>query len=181
VLSLLFLFSQHFGVGAIPWSPIARGLLTRPLSQSSDSKRGETERLITVYKSAPGAEKIIERVEEIAKKRDVSMAQVAIAWCLSKDGNLVSSFTSKPRPILTWLWYSPPLLTPSSSCCSNRWHYLSEASLGCCSSCPPQTDGRGSKLLGRTLHAESRSRSLSSSSKCRDWNTPCDNHRKLSL
>ena len=43
-----------------------------------------------MYKAneAVGTNKILERVEEIAKKRDVSMAQVALAWILSKDGTL---------------------------------------------------------------------------------------------
>jgi aryl-alcohol dehydrogenase-like predicted oxidoreductase len=33
---------QYFGVGSIPWSPLARGLLTRPLGEKS--KRGEVDR-----------------------------------------------------------------------------------------------------------------------------------------
>ena len=35
---------------------------------------------------------IVNRVEEIAKKRGVSMAQVATAWVLSKDGNIFPRF-----------------------------------------------------------------------------------------
>jgi aryl-alcohol dehydrogenase-like predicted oxidoreductase len=31
----LSFFSQHFGVGSIPWSPLARGALTRPLGERS--------------------------------------------------------------------------------------------------------------------------------------------------
>jgi aryl-alcohol dehydrogenase-like predicted oxidoreductase len=33
---------QYFGVGAIPWSPLARGLLTRPMSEQT--KRGTVDR-----------------------------------------------------------------------------------------------------------------------------------------
>ncbi|KAG6876286.1 hypothetical protein C0992_000200 [Termitomyces sp. T32_za158] len=36
---------QIFGVGAIPWSPLARGLLTRPMKEQT--KRGETDRWVT--------------------------------------------------------------------------------------------------------------------------------------
>ncbi|CAA7259016.1 unnamed protein product [Cyclocybe aegerita] len=77
---------KYFGVGAIPWSPLARGLLARPLS--AQTKRGDTDSYINVYSHSetPGTAEIIGRVEEVAKKRGISMAQVAIAWILSKDG-----------------------------------------------------------------------------------------------
>ncbi|KAF7800162.1 hypothetical protein EIP86_011409 [Pleurotus ostreatoroseus] len=74
---------KMFGVGSVPWSPLARGLVTRPLSEQS--KRGETDGFIARYKSGNMPE-IIRRIEEIAKKRDISMAQVNIAWILSKEG-----------------------------------------------------------------------------------------------
>ncbi|KAI0806631.1 aryl-alcohol dehydrogenase [Fomes fomentarius] len=70
-----------FGVGSIPWSPLARGLLTRPLD--ADSKRGNTDLFIGKYKNESTTE-IVSRVEEIAKKKGVSMAQIAIAWNLAK-------------------------------------------------------------------------------------------------
>ncbi|KAF8201004.1 aryl-alcohol dehydrogenase, partial [Pholiota molesta] len=75
---------KHFGVGSIPWSPLARGLVTRPLTEKT--KRGDSDWAIKRYFEAPGTEGILSRVEEIAKKRDISMAQVGIAWVLSKDG-----------------------------------------------------------------------------------------------
>ncbi|TFY51127.1 hypothetical protein EVG20_g11154 [Dentipellis fragilis] len=75
---------KHFGVGSIPWSPLARGLLTRPLSEST--KRGSTDFFISRYSDAPGSSDIISRVEEVAKKKGVKMAQVALAWCWAKDG-----------------------------------------------------------------------------------------------
>ncbi|KAJ6541213.1 NADP-dependent oxidoreductase domain-containing protein [Mycena vulgaris] len=77
---------KHFGVGSIPWSPLARGALTRPLS-SEQSKRSETDWLsANFYTSSSAGKEIVNRVEEIAKKRGISMAQVAVAWVLSKDG-----------------------------------------------------------------------------------------------
>ncbi|RDB25329.1 Versiconal hemiacetal acetate reductase [Hypsizygus marmoreus] len=75
---------KYFGVGATPWSPLARGLLTRPLSD--DTKRGSTDWFIGRYSRAEGTQEISKRIEEIAKKKGISMAQVAIAWCLSKEG-----------------------------------------------------------------------------------------------
>ncbi|KAJ7185153.1 NADP-dependent oxidoreductase domain-containing protein [Mycena pura] len=77
---------KYFGVGSIPWSPLARGALTRPLS-SEHSKRSETDWLsANFYTSSSAGKEIVNRVEDIAKKRGISMAQVAVAWVLSKDG-----------------------------------------------------------------------------------------------
>ncbi|KAF8161259.1 aryl-alcohol dehydrogenase [Crassisporium funariophilum] len=73
-----------FGVGSIPWSPLARGLLSRP--SNSQTKRGDTDQFISMYNKAQGTSDITARVEEVAKKRGISMAQVSIAWLLSKDG-----------------------------------------------------------------------------------------------
>ncbi|OJT13665.1 Versiconal hemiacetal acetate reductase [Trametes pubescens] len=72
-----------FGVGSIPWSPLSRGLLTRPLG--AESKRGNSDWAINSFKNDATAA-IVGCVEEIAKKRGISMAQVAIAWVLSKPG-----------------------------------------------------------------------------------------------
>ncbi|KAJ7859161.1 NADP-dependent oxidoreductase domain-containing protein [Mycena olivaceomarginata] len=78
---------QHFGVGAIPWSPLARGALTRPLEMQLETKRAESDGMpASLYTQSEGNKTVIERVEGIAKNRDISMAQVAIAWAPSKEG-----------------------------------------------------------------------------------------------
>lgn len=74
---------KHFGVGMVPWSPIAKGLLTRPLGEQT--QRGETDWIIKRYLEGDGTQEIVSRVEEIAKKRGISMAQVSVAWLLTKD------------------------------------------------------------------------------------------------
>lgn len=38
---------KHFGVGCIPWSPLARGYITRPLSEQT--KRGDTDRFVHCF------------------------------------------------------------------------------------------------------------------------------------
>ncbi|KAJ6566459.1 NADP-dependent oxidoreductase domain-containing protein [Mycena capillaripes] len=76
---------KYFGVGSIPWSPLSRGALSRPLSQQT--KRGESDALsATFYTQSTASKAIVNRVEEISKKRGISMAQVSIAWVLSKKG-----------------------------------------------------------------------------------------------
>ncbi|KAI0648552.1 Aldo/keto reductase [Trametes meyenii] len=74
---------KQFGVGSIPWSPLARGLLTRPVDTAS--KRGNTDQFLTRYKNEATVH-IVNRVEEVAKQKNVSMAQVALAWIISKPG-----------------------------------------------------------------------------------------------
>ena len=39
---------QHFGVGSIPWSPLARGFLTRPYNDQAQSKRSESDWYISL-------------------------------------------------------------------------------------------------------------------------------------
>ncbi|KAJ7774942.1 NADP-dependent oxidoreductase domain-containing protein [Mycena metata] len=74
---------KYFKVGSIPWSPLGRGLLTRPISEQS--KRGNVDRMIKSYHN-DATTAIVDRVEEISKKRGVSMAQLALAWVMAKDG-----------------------------------------------------------------------------------------------
>jgi len=75
-----------FNVGAIPWSPLAGGQLARPRTRGEQTKRAESDFLSKVVGQSEAAHAIIDRVEEIARKRDVSMGQIAIAWILSKPG-----------------------------------------------------------------------------------------------
>jgi aryl-alcohol dehydrogenase-like predicted oxidoreductase len=71
-------------IGVIPWSPLARGLLTRPRAKS----KGETTRSTNdpvadrLYVSADWG--VVDAVEHVARERGVSMAQVGLAWLLSK-------------------------------------------------------------------------------------------------
>ncbi|KEP50312.1 putative aryl alcohol dehydrogenase [Rhizoctonia solani 123E] len=76
---------KMFGVGMIPWSPLARGLLTRPFNETT--LRSSTDPVIKAIEKVKEANKeIIIRVENVAKARGISMAQVAVAWSLSRDG-----------------------------------------------------------------------------------------------
>jgi aryl-alcohol dehydrogenase (NADP+) len=69
------------GIGVIPWSPLARGRLTRDWDETT--ARSETDafgqRLYT-----EGDRGIVDRVAEIARDRGISRAQVALAWVLAK-------------------------------------------------------------------------------------------------
>ncbi|KAF7350352.1 Aldo/keto reductase [Mycena venus] len=82
----MFSTCKHFGVGIIPWSPLARGMLTRPIAAQKDTSRGAGDIRMDKYNSFGGAQDIVTRVEELARKRGVSMAQIALAWSMSKEG-----------------------------------------------------------------------------------------------
>ncbi|KZP25823.1 aryl-alcohol dehydrogenase [Athelia psychrophila] len=78
---------KHFGVGSIPWSPLARGILTRPLSsEKPPSERQQKDSTLGMYLKNPKDKEIVGRLEEIAKKISASMAQTALAWLMAKDG-----------------------------------------------------------------------------------------------
>ncbi|MDB5311833.1 MAG: yhdN 4 [Gemmataceae bacterium] len=76
------------GIGLLPWSPLARGFLA---GNRSRQDYGETSRAKTddyaqklYYSDADFA--VVERVGEVARKRGVSNAQVALAWLLHQPG-----------------------------------------------------------------------------------------------
>lgn len=73
------------GIGVIPWSPLARGRLTRNWDESTE--RSQTDEFgKTLYVQAVEADRrVVERVAAIASQQGVSRAQVALAWMLSKS------------------------------------------------------------------------------------------------
>ena len=73
-------------VGVIPWSPLAAGYLTRPHEEFTATARGEHELDYgTPYHEGPGSEEVNNRVQELAADKDVSMAQIALAWHFRND------------------------------------------------------------------------------------------------
>jgi aryl-alcohol dehydrogenase (NADP+) len=73
-------FCADQGVGTIPWSPLARGRLTRPWNeQTHRSESDEFGRSLFSDDDQP----IVDTVISVAKERGVSPAQVALAWLLS--------------------------------------------------------------------------------------------------
>ena len=75
------------GIGVIPWSPLARGRLTRAW-ESESTKRFETDQFgKTLYGQTEAADhQVVDRLGEVAAQRGVPRAQVALAWLLSKPG-----------------------------------------------------------------------------------------------
>ncbi|MFJ6567486.1 aldo/keto reductase [Streptomyces sp. NPDC091292] len=87
-------FCADQGVGVIPWSPLARGRLTRPWDARTE-RSGTDEYGKTLYH--PEDRLIVERVADVAAERGVSAAQVALAW-LSGRPAVDSPIVGATRP-----------------------------------------------------------------------------------
>jgi aryl-alcohol dehydrogenase-like predicted oxidoreductase len=74
------------GIGVIPWSPLARGRLTRAW-QSETTKRSETDQFSKAIfsKTDEADRKVVDRLGELAERRGVPRATLALAWMLSKS------------------------------------------------------------------------------------------------
>ena len=74
------------GIGVIPWSPMARGRLTRPWNETSERAESDQFGKSLYAHTAEADRKVIEAVAAVAAARGVPPAQVALAWVLSRPG-----------------------------------------------------------------------------------------------
>jgi aryl-alcohol dehydrogenase-like predicted oxidoreductase len=92
-------YCNDTGVGLIPWSPMARGALARPFDSRSSVREGSDRVLNSMIRGRESEvdKTVIGRVQEVAEKKGVSMARVAIAWTLQKGVNPIVGLSSKER------------------------------------------------------------------------------------
>jgi 1-deoxyxylulose-5-phosphate synthase len=76
------------GVGVIPWSPLARGMLAGNRTRSGErhTTRSETDAFTDYLYDQPTDFDVVEAAQQVAEARGVSTAQVALAWLLAKPG-----------------------------------------------------------------------------------------------
>jgi aryl-alcohol dehydrogenase-like predicted oxidoreductase len=76
------------GVGCIPWSPLARGVLagTRTRDGDRNTTRSSTDAFTDYLYAQPTDFDVVDAVDAVAKARGVPSAQVALAWLLGKKG-----------------------------------------------------------------------------------------------
>ncbi len=88
------------GIGVIPWSPLARGLLTGSRAAGLESKmttRSESDDYAhTVYED-PIDMPVVQRCAEIAQARNLPMAQIALAWLLHQPA-IVAPIVGATKP-----------------------------------------------------------------------------------
>jgi aryl-alcohol dehydrogenase-like predicted oxidoreductase len=91
----------HFGVGVIPYSPLARGVLTgkyRPGQEPpSDSRAGRKDVRMMETEWRPESLALVERIRERAESRGMKPGEFALLWLLSND--LVTSVLAGPRTV----------------------------------------------------------------------------------
>jgi aryl-alcohol dehydrogenase-like predicted oxidoreductase len=69
------------GVGCVPYSPLGKGRLARPWGQHT--QRGDTDQVARTF-DLDVDQPVVEAVQQVAEERGVHMAQIAMAWVLSK-------------------------------------------------------------------------------------------------
>jgi aryl-alcohol dehydrogenase-like predicted oxidoreductase len=74
------------GIGVIPWSPLARGLLagTRTSLGDDSTVRSESDGLDQILYDQPSDWDVVAAVKQVAEKRGARPAQVALAWLLTR-------------------------------------------------------------------------------------------------
>lgn len=92
-------FCKATGVGLIPWSPLARGVLARPFTNRDTTREKSDGYLHYLIRSRETAsdERIVDTVQQIANQRGVAMAVVAIAWMLKKGTLPIVGLSSVER------------------------------------------------------------------------------------
>lgn len=80
----MFRFCAAEGIGVIPWSPLARGRLTRDWDAETSRSRADAFGAILYQQSEDADREIAAVVAAIAERRGVSRAQVALAWVLQQ-------------------------------------------------------------------------------------------------
>ncbi|MEG0973480.1 MAG: aldo/keto reductase [Comamonas sp.] len=102
---------QHFGVGVVPFSPIARGVLSgkyQPgMAPPKDSRVGRNDTRILQTEFRPESLLIAQQVQQHAQERGVTAAQFATAWVLAHSA--ISSVIAGPRTLQQWQDYLPAL------------------------------------------------------------------------
>ncbi|KAL0572480.1 hypothetical protein V5O48_009487 [Marasmius crinis-equi] len=77
-------YCKFNGIGVIPWAPLAAGYLARPLDSGSTIRQDSSKGGPFETKLSEADKTIISRVEELAKKHNATMAEIALGWVSQK-------------------------------------------------------------------------------------------------
>jgi aryl-alcohol dehydrogenase-like predicted oxidoreductase len=89
-------YCQRTGVGLMPWSPLFSGRLTRPASEIELSQRSKMP-FSHIRSLSESDEAIISRVEQLAKRKNYSMTEVALLWLKQKGTAPIVGLNSVAR------------------------------------------------------------------------------------
>ena len=93
---------RELGIGFVPYSPLGRGFLTGRFRKVEDVPEGDFRRTSPRFQEENLRQnlKIVERVERLAKAKDCTPAQLALAWVLAQGGDIVPIPGTKRRKYL---------------------------------------------------------------------------------
>lgn len=84
------------GIGLIPWGPLAAGSLARPFGTST-ARTDSTKGTVFEAKHSDADKLVIERVEELSKKKGWTMGEVALAWMMDTVSSPIVGVSSVRR------------------------------------------------------------------------------------
>jgi aryl-alcohol dehydrogenase (NADP+) len=84
----MFPLCREEGIALLPWSPLARGFVmgNRRREDRGDTIRAKTDEYAHNLYYQPSDFDVVDRITEVARRRGVSNAQVALAWVLQQPG-----------------------------------------------------------------------------------------------
>ncbi|MDA9314456.1 aldo/keto reductase [Alphaproteobacteria bacterium] len=102
---------SYYGIGVVPYSPLARGLLTGKYRKNEqperDSRGARNDRRIMQTEWRPESVEIIEKITAYAQEKGVTPIDIAIQWLL--NNRLVHSIVAGPRTLTQWQSYTDAL------------------------------------------------------------------------
>ena len=91
-------YCHETGVALIPWAPLFRGYLARPLSNANETDRAKAMPGTMMHRDLTKAdEEIISRVEKLAGQKGWKMSQVSLAWIIQRGAIPIVGFSSVAR------------------------------------------------------------------------------------
>jgi aryl-alcohol dehydrogenase (NADP+) len=101
--------ADHYGIGVVPYSPLARGVLTAKYepgaTPSKDTRAGRNDPRIMQTEWRPESLDLAQRVKDHVAPRGITPGQFAVAWVL--NNRLVTSVIAGPRTEAQWDDYLP--------------------------------------------------------------------------
>ena len=122
----------HEGLGVIPWSPLARGLLARPrpASEAKATIRAGTDTFADAMYTGQVDWAVVDAVQRVAAARNVSMAQVGLAWLLSRPAVTAPIVGATKLAQLQDAAAAVELVLTAEECAALEEHYTPHKVLG---------------------------------------------------
>jgi aryl-alcohol dehydrogenase (NADP+) len=119
------------GIGVVPWSPLARGLLAGKSRPETPRTRADVYRKQIYGEEISTADaRVIERLEAVAAQQGVAPAQVALAWLLQKPGVVAPIVGASKAQHLTDALASLPVRLPADAVTSLEEVYVPHSVAG---------------------------------------------------